>query len=257
MKGYVYILVNSSLPNLVKIGRTTKLPQQRAQELSGTGTPGRYVVAYSLCVDDCIEVEAQMHIALKRFRHTNDREFFETNSTSAVNKLLELAKGRIVVAEGLIEEVEVPFAVTLYLTRLSAGRNLYRLSFAQKSLEYVLSKSFQENVNSLYISYNSKFFYDCELIRSKQYLNVDAKAFEDMKLDLTKILNKLVHKNSFIKIMAEYDTNTLTLETQDASVLSKVFNVVISVIDTAYSEAMRRIDKQQIEKLIDIKRKKV
>jgi len=26
MEGYVYILVNSSLPNLVKIGRTTKEP---------------------------------------------------------------------------------------------------------------------------------------------------------------------------------------------------------------------------------------
>lgn len=77
MEGYVYILVNSSFPDLVKIGRTTKTPEGRAAELSATGTPGRFVVAYSVLVDNCVEVEAEMHMLFSNQRHTNDREFLK------------------------------------------------------------------------------------------------------------------------------------------------------------------------------------
>ena len=41
-KGYVYVLINSSMPNLVKIGKTTKDPNERVKELSsatGVATP--------------------------------------------------------------------------------------------------------------------------------------------------------------------------------------------------------------------------
>lgn len=75
MEGYVYILVNSSFPDLVKIGRTTKTPEGRAAELSATGTPGRFVVAYSALVENCIEVEAEMH-AFFQSKDTQTTESF-------------------------------------------------------------------------------------------------------------------------------------------------------------------------------------
>ena len=39
MEGNVYILVNSSFPNLIKIGRTAKSPHVRAQELAREVAP--------------------------------------------------------------------------------------------------------------------------------------------------------------------------------------------------------------------------
>ncbi len=70
MEGHVYILINSSFPNLVKIGRTSKTPQSRAQELSSTGTPGRFMVAYSVSADNCVEVESEVHRLFAAQRHT-------------------------------------------------------------------------------------------------------------------------------------------------------------------------------------------
>ena len=257
MKGYVYILVNSSLQNLVKIGRTTKLPQQRAQELSGTGTPGRYVVAYSLCVDDCIEVEAQIHITLKQFRHTNDREFFETDSTTAINTLLELAKGRVVDVDSLRDLTVAYFDATLYIARVSKGRNLYRVSFVQNSDEYIFSKSFQESIVSLYISYNDSFFYDCEVLDKRKYSNLNIKAFEEIKSHLSQLLKQLESKNSFIKIMAEYDLYTLNIQTSDNAVLSKITKNIFAIVDATYSDVKSRTDKQLSDKLIELQRTKV
>ena len=40
MAGFIYILVNRALPDLVKVGKTTTSPEQRTEELSSsTGVP--------------------------------------------------------------------------------------------------------------------------------------------------------------------------------------------------------------------------
>jgi hypothetical protein len=45
--GFVYVLINPSLPSYVKIGKTTKDPSIRAAELSSaTGVPTPFYVAY-------------------------------------------------------------------------------------------------------------------------------------------------------------------------------------------------------------------
>jgi hypothetical protein len=44
--GYVYILLNVTHMELLKIGKSTKHPDLRARELSGTGVIHPYMVAY-------------------------------------------------------------------------------------------------------------------------------------------------------------------------------------------------------------------
>lgn len=90
-EGYVYIMINASLAkNMLKIGHTTKEPEDRAKELSkGTGLPSDFVVAYDRRVKDCVLAEKLIHKELKKFRTTktrNDRnrEFFKMPLKKAI-----------------------------------------------------------------------------------------------------------------------------------------------------------------------------
>jgi hypothetical protein len=76
--GYVYILTDNTHP-YIKIGRTTRTPEQRIQELSATGMPGKLKVFASVLVGDCAAVEAAMHKVLARHRVRPDREFFDVD----------------------------------------------------------------------------------------------------------------------------------------------------------------------------------
>jgi hypothetical protein len=91
-QGYVYILFNSAMPSLVKIGQTTRDPEDRAQEIGGTGVPGRFVVAYRERVPDCVAVERRIHRELAKYRYDPRREFFQLPLESAIVKMREIAE---------------------------------------------------------------------------------------------------------------------------------------------------------------------
>jgi Holliday junction resolvasome RuvABC ATP-dependent DNA helicase subunit len=77
--GYVYALLNATMPGLVKIGKTEREPDERAKELScGTGVATPFVVAYAEAFIDCSEAEGFVHALLERegFRVAQNREFF-------------------------------------------------------------------------------------------------------------------------------------------------------------------------------------
>ena len=75
--GYVYILINATMPGLVKICHTARTPELRAAELSAaTGVPGRITVAWAHPVRDHEAMEGLAHGRLARYRVNNNREFF-------------------------------------------------------------------------------------------------------------------------------------------------------------------------------------
>ena len=78
MGEYVYILINQSMPGLVKIGRTDRNPEDRAKELSSTGVPSPFMVAYEHLVIDSRSAEAVIHAFLSSQGHrpSANREFF-------------------------------------------------------------------------------------------------------------------------------------------------------------------------------------
>ena len=53
-KGYVYVMINPSCEGLVKIGKTTKDPEERAKDLSSaTGVATPFIVVYKRLFNDC------------------------------------------------------------------------------------------------------------------------------------------------------------------------------------------------------------
>ncbi|MFZ4854918.1 MAG: GIY-YIG nuclease family protein [Desulfuromonadaceae bacterium] len=90
-KGYVYILVNPAFPGFLKVGKTTKVPEARARELScGSGVPAPYAVAWDELVTDCDYVEKMIHLQLAHTRSRKDREFFAVPLKTAISIVLNI-----------------------------------------------------------------------------------------------------------------------------------------------------------------------
>jgi hypothetical protein len=74
--GYVYILINTSMPGLIKIGRTLRDSRSRARELQTTGVPTAFEVAFEVFSENHENLEDTMHNHLADFRVSGNREFF-------------------------------------------------------------------------------------------------------------------------------------------------------------------------------------
>jgi len=87
-QGYVYVMINPSLPDLVKIGMTTKDPNERAKELSAaTGVPTPFILVFYKPFADCFATEQRIHQFLegKGYRVNNNREFFNMPTNVAID----------------------------------------------------------------------------------------------------------------------------------------------------------------------------
>ncbi len=95
MQGWIYVLVNSSMPGLAKVGRTTKSPASRAAELSGaTGVATPFVLAFDQAFADCCAAEKAVHDELDRrgLRVAPNREFFHGSPSDVVRVVLDAAE---------------------------------------------------------------------------------------------------------------------------------------------------------------------
>lgn len=94
MKGWVYIITNKSMPELLKVGFSTKDPELRAEELHTTGVPHRFVVEYDALVNEPFEVEQKAHALLKGY-HEN-KEWFRCDIATAIIAIRQAANGSII-----------------------------------------------------------------------------------------------------------------------------------------------------------------
>lgn len=131
-KGIVYVMTNSSMPGIVKIGMTTRTTASRAAELYQTGVPTPFEVYSETLSPNCKELEASAHYELRDFRISKDREFFACDAriadeiickllTSQLNDIVyEYSDGKILVhpmeAVSLrsMEALAVESGVTVY-----------------------------------------------------------------------------------------------------------------------------------------------
>jgi len=89
--GYVYVLMNPAMENLVKIGKTERTPEERAKELSSTtGVPTPFIVVYKRYFESCSKAEEFVHTFLenKGFRISSNREFFEIPINEAIDAVI-------------------------------------------------------------------------------------------------------------------------------------------------------------------------
>ena len=107
IKGLVYVLTNSAMPGLVKIGMTTRSNMDiRMKELYSTGVPVPFECAYACEVkaSDCAKIEHALHTAFAPNRINANREFFSISPQQAI-VILELFN-RKDITEEVSSEIE-------------------------------------------------------------------------------------------------------------------------------------------------------
>jgi len=90
--GWLYVLANSHMPGLLKIGRTDRSPRERIDELSAaTGVPTPFILIWDEQVSDSLAAEREIHRLLEAHRISGDREFFQLDPRSAIEMLSRVA----------------------------------------------------------------------------------------------------------------------------------------------------------------------
>ena len=92
MEGTVYVLTNPAIPNMVKIGKTTRNVELRLADLYSTGVPLPFECEYAAKVKDVDGTEKAFHLGFKKDRVNIKREFFKIDPEQAIAflKLLEI-----------------------------------------------------------------------------------------------------------------------------------------------------------------------
>lgn len=83
-KGFVYVMTNPSMPGLVKIGMSKRVPTERTtdDDMASTGIPKRFEVQYYAFFEDMFKAEREAHHNLKEYHY--GKEFFKTDVATAI-----------------------------------------------------------------------------------------------------------------------------------------------------------------------------
>ena len=84
----VYIFTNIGMPDLIKIGYTTKDVKERARELYTTGVPHPFDIYFAGLVPNGRYTESLIHKLFDEYRETTNREFFRMSPEKAKLGLL-------------------------------------------------------------------------------------------------------------------------------------------------------------------------
>jgi hypothetical protein len=103
VRGWVYVISNEAMPGLFKVGFSTKDPHLRAKELSTSGAPHPYVVAFDVLVRAPRDTEQRIHKELRDKRE--GKEWFRCTLHEAVTAVRSIAAGAVI-AENMSEECE-------------------------------------------------------------------------------------------------------------------------------------------------------
>ena len=95
MIGFIYILSNPLHPDDLKIGQSSKDPNERRKELETTGVLEEFILEYRALTEDYVSLEREIHKDLAEVRVRADREFFKISVPEAINKIREIAGSRI------------------------------------------------------------------------------------------------------------------------------------------------------------------
>jgi hypothetical protein len=88
---YVYVLVNKSMPDMVKIGMTIRDVETRAKKIStATGVPTPWVPVFEFKCFNSYQLEQEIHEHLDAIRVAGNREMFYMHSRDAIKVINEL-----------------------------------------------------------------------------------------------------------------------------------------------------------------------
>ena len=84
MEGTVYVLTNPAMPNMIKIGKTTRNVELRLSDLYSTGVPLPFECEYAAKVKDVDKTEKAFDTAFSPNRVNPKREFFNIDPQQAI-----------------------------------------------------------------------------------------------------------------------------------------------------------------------------
>jgi hypothetical protein len=82
-KGIVYLLSNPAIPNMVKIGITTRTIEKRMAELYSTGVPLPFTCEYAINVEDVDMIESKIEQIFAKQKVNPKREFYSIGIVEA------------------------------------------------------------------------------------------------------------------------------------------------------------------------------
>jgi len=85
--GFVYIQRNPAFPEMLKVGYSKQLPEDRAQGLSGTAVPFPFDVLYRTASSCAYEVEKAVHRLLAAHRVSPNKEYFRISLEVAIEAI--------------------------------------------------------------------------------------------------------------------------------------------------------------------------
>lgn len=193
--GYVYILVNEAMPDLIKIGFTNRSPEERKRELSRvTGVPIDYEIKYVLFTQDMKLLEQRVHNFLERYRLNKNKEFFKVDLYEGIDVLQKCA-----------DELRLEFA------NLSNGINEINEKYESIDILGELNKSYPNMIRK---EINSIRVYQTSL---RCYLEITEEIF------ITKYENKAVplvdqkiHRQDLAFIVGNSDYDSLLFDPENS-----------------------------------------
>ena len=122
--GYIYVLSNSAMPGLFKIGFTNRDVKDRAQELSAaTGVPVPFEVEYYCLTRDVEIVEAEVHKHLSKYQQPG-KEFFSVSLALVVDIIDSLTQTVEQDRFSKVRTRQENSAPVLYLCQTCGAKNL-------------------------------------------------------------------------------------------------------------------------------------
>ena len=160
MPGIVYCIENPTMPNLVKIGRTTDI-EQRLRDLDNTSVPLPFVCVLALEVDDDVGIERLLHEVFSDQRVRSSREFSEV-STQPVIAAMSLTNGRDVTPRDVVEDEETRRALANARKKREAFNfNMVNVPIGTE-LHFKANSSEEPTITALVRSHNRVTFEDRE-----------------------------------------------------------------------------------------------
>ena len=86
---------NPAYPGSLKIGQTSKDPEERRKDLGSTGVLEDFVLEYYAFVEDYELLEIKVHKELNDVRYKENKEFFKISVPEAIKTIRRVAEDRI------------------------------------------------------------------------------------------------------------------------------------------------------------------
>jgi|TARA_B110001454_G_C12583366_1_gene377057 hypothetical protein len=198
----VYILINESMPDLIKVGITDDL-ERRMKELDKTGTPLPFECFYAVEIDESLapKIEKKIHEGFDDKRVRQNREFFSATPEQAksILEIAEIMGGKNVTPkEDIVETVQDKQALD------KARKKRTKFNFAMINinpgaiLEFVKDKTvtcevvddtkvkFRDEITSLSASANivlKEMGYDWEQAHGPKFWMYQGKSLRDLRYE--------------------------------------------------------------------------